>query len=93
MTGAATFHHRERVRQMTTITATATPPTPTWARLQRRLIDAAAAAAPLIVKKYTEPGGVPYVANNVDDLYELFYNWGLFYAIGGRDEMLDWALR
>ena len=78
---------------MTTITATATPPTPTWARLQRRLIDAAGAAAPLMVKKYTEPGGVPYRADNVDDLYELFYNWGLFYAIGGRDEMLDWALQ
>jgi hypothetical protein len=75
------------------ITATNIEDPPAWARLQRQLIDAAGAAAPLMLKKYTEPGGVPYYANDVDDLYELFYNWGLFYAIGGRDEMLDWALQ
>ena len=71
-------------------TATAPPP---WAVLQRQLIDAVNSAAPLMLEKYTEPGGVPYFADDVDDLYELFYNWGLFYAQGGRGEMLDWALQ
>ena len=66
---------------------------PGWALLQRQLIGAINMAAPLMLKKYTEPGGVPYYADAVDDLYELFYNWGLFYAIGGDDKMLDRALQ
>ena len=75
------------------VAATEITAPPGWALLQRQLIEAANRAAPLMLEKYTEPGGVPYYANDVDDLYELFYNWGLFYAIGGCDSMLDWALQ
>ena len=63
---------------MPALDATEITAPPGWALLQRRLIDAVNAAAPLMLAKYTEPGGVPYCANDVDDLYELFYNWGLF---------------
>ncbi len=66
---------------------------PGWALFQRRLIDAVNTAAPLMLNKYTERGGAPYYADDVDDLYELFYNWGLSYAIGGDEKLLDGALR
>ena len=75
------------------LVAAQSAPVPEWAHLQRRLIDAVNAAAPLMLARYTEPGGVPYYADDVDDLYEMFHNWGLFYAIGGRDEFLTWALQ
>ena len=66
---------------------------PDWALLQRHLIDAINTAAPMMLDKYTERGGAPYYANDVDDLYELFYNWGLIYAIGGNEKLRDGALR
>ena len=78
---------------MVSVTASRKGPAPEWAVLQRRLIDAVNEAAPLHIEKYTEPGGVPYYADDVDDLYEMFYNWGLFYALGGREELLTLALQ
>lgn len=78
---------------LVSVTASRKGPPPEWAVLQRRLIDAVNEAAPLHIAKYTEPGGVPYFADDVDDLYEMFYNWGLFYALGGREELLTWALQ
>ena len=78
---------------LVSVTASRKGPAPEWAVLQRRLIDAVNEAAPLHLEKYTEPGGVPYYADDVDDLYEMFYNWGLFYALGGREELLTLALQ
>ena len=78
---------------LVSVKATEITAPPGWAYLQRQLIDAINMAAPLMLKKYTRPGGVPYYVDSVDDLYELFYNWGLFYTIGGDDKLLDLALQ
>ena len=66
---------------------------PQWALLQRQLIEVMEQAAELKVRKYSERGGVPYYADDVDDLYEMIYNWGLFYAIGADERVLDLALQ
>ena len=65
---------------------------PGWAALQRRLIDAIDAAAPIFLEKYTRPGGAliwqeEYPGDGVwaDDLYEAFFNWPLYHALGGSD--------
>ncbi len=65
---------------------------PGWAVLQRWLIETMNDAAPLVVDKYTERGGTPYYADDLDDLYEIFFGWGLFYAIGGSERVLEMAL-
>lgn len=78
---------------MVAIKATDIVAPPTWALLERKLIRLMEEAAPLMVKKYAEPGGVLYFVDDLDDLYEVCYNWGLFYAIGANDELLNLALR
>ena len=75
-----------------TVTAGTVGAPPAWAVLQRSLIETMNDAAPLIVDKYTERGGAPYYADDLDDLYEIFFGWGLFYAIGGSERVLDMAL-
>ena len=77
---------------MPTITTNTVAAPPAWALLQRRLIDVMNEAAPLIVEKYTERGSAPYYADDMDDLYEIFFGWGLFYAIGGSERVFDMAL-
>ena len=63
---------------------------PSWAVLERQLIKAIDEAAPIFVGKYTRPGGSliwreDYPGDGVwaDDLYEAFFNWPLYYALGG----------
>ena len=72
----------------------ATQPTvpPAWAVLERRLFDAIDEAAPVFLDKYTRPGGAliwqeEYPGDGVwaDDLYEAFFNWPQYYALGGSD--------
>jgi len=65
---------------------------PAWAVLQRQLIDVMNEAAPIFIDKYTRPGGSliwmeGYPGDGVwaDDLYEAFFNWPLFHALGGSD--------
>jgi hypothetical protein len=76
-----------------TITATQTASPPTWALLQRQLFEVMEQAAELKVRNYSERGGVPYYADDVDDLYEMIYNWGLFYSMGADERILDLALQ
>ena len=64
------------------VTATSLAPPPPWAFMQRRLIDTMEQATEAMLAKYTEPGGALYFADDVDDLYERFANWSLFYAMG-----------
>ncbi|HJP30122.1 MAG TPA: hypothetical protein QGF95_06170 [Candidatus Latescibacteria bacterium] len=72
----------------------ATQPTtpPAWAVLERRLIDAIDEAAPVFLDRYTRPGGAliwqeEYPGDGVwaDDLYEAFFNWPQYHALGGSD--------
>ncbi len=65
---------------------------PAWALLQRRLMDVMEEGAVALMDKYTERGGAQYYADCVDDLYEMFYDWGLFYAMGAGEVVLDKAL-
>ena len=78
--------------EIPTLTAGAVGAPPSWALLQRRLIESMNDAATLVVEKYTQRGGAPYYADDLDDLYEIFFGWGLFYAIGGSERVLDMAL-
>ncbi len=78
--------------EMVSIRATETSPPPGWALLERELIGVMEETAPLMVRKYAEPGGAFLFADDLDDLYEACYNWGLFYAMGADASLLDMAL-
>ncbi|MBT3343703.1 MAG: hypothetical protein HN712_30450 [Gemmatimonadetes bacterium] len=74
------------------IEATQKTSPPSWAVLERRLIDAIDEAAPVFLDKYTRPGGAlvwqeEYPGDGVwaDDLYEAFFNWPQYHALGGSD--------
>ena len=77
---------------MVTVKATELSPPPAWALKQRNLISLMEEAAPMLLEKYAEPGGALYFADDLDDLYERIYNWGLFYAIGADERLLEMAL-
>ena len=72
---------------------------PAWAVLQRRLFDEVEEARRLFASRYTlADGRLRGVAefedrDGVDDLYEPFFNWPAFYALGGADEALADARR
>jgi hypothetical protein len=82
-----------RSTTLPTITATELSTLPTWALLERQLIEVMEQAAELKVSKYSERSGVPYYADDVDDLYEMIFNWGLFYAMGANERVLELALQ
>ena len=77
----------------------ATPPN--WAVLQRRLFDAIEDAAPQALARYTHPDGRLLwppspdfqSIDALDDTYESFHNWPLFYLLGGSDRFLVDAAR
>ena len=54
---------------------------PAWAVLQRQLMSTMEEGAVALMDKYTERGGAQYYSDCVDDLYEMYYDWGLFYAM------------
>ena len=66
---------------------------PAWALLERELISLMEDSGRLFAQQYFERGGATLLAEDVDDLYEQFYNFGLFYAIGADDDMLDLHFR
>ncbi|MBI1925164.1 hypothetical protein HYR99_13060 [Candidatus Poribacteria bacterium] len=75
-----------------TFTSSTRSQPPAWAVLERQLIQAIDQAAPIFLEKYTRPGGTliwreDYPGDGVwaDDLYEAFFNWPLYYALGGSD--------
>ena len=59
---------------------------PTWAVLERQLIDKMDAAGPEVLKKYTRPDGTLFwpthpdfqSIDGLDDAYESFHNWPPF---------------
>ena len=66
---------------------------PKWAVMQRHLIKTINEAAPLYLDKFTYPGGTMREHGKLDDDYESFNSWPLFYVIGGDEKILDWSLR
>ncbi len=78
---------------MVSVKATEASLPPGWALMERHLIRIMAEAADLFVDKYTRPGGGVYYVQDVDDIYEIFHNWGLFYVIGADERVLDKALQ
>ena len=70
---------------------------PTWAVLERQLIDKMNAAGPQVLERYTRPDGTLFWPTNpdfqsidgLDDAYESFHNWPLFYMLGGEARFLD----
>ncbi|MCB0128536.1 MAG: hypothetical protein KDE58_40000, partial [Caldilineaceae bacterium] len=76
---------------MVTITATTpTFPPPTWALLQRQLIELMNAATEPFLQRYVREDGELIWRNGgtgsrdgADDFYESAYNWPLFYLLGG----------
>ena len=74
---------------MVSVKATEVSAPPGWALLERRLIGLMEESAHMYVRKYTERGGGTLLAEDLDDLYEQFYNFGLFYAIGVNDSLAD----
>ena len=69
---------------------------PMWAVLERQLIDKMNAAAPEVLEKYTRPDGTLFwpthpefqSIDGLDDAYESFHNWALFYMLGGDARFL-----
>ena len=69
---------------------------PKWAVLERQLIDKMNAAGPQILEKYTRSDGTLFwpthpdfqSIDGLDDAYESFHNWPLFYMLGGDAQFL-----
>ena len=85
---------------MKTIVSSVKTAPPTWAVLERQLIDAMDQAAPIFIEKYTRPGGaLIWMEGNpgddiwADDLYEGFFNWPFFYDVGGSDYIAAMAVQ
>ena len=74
---------------MTKIEATEVVAPPAWALMERNLIALMEESGRLFARQYFERGGGTLLAEDVDDLYEQMYNFGLFYAIGAADDLLD----
>jgi hypothetical protein len=71
---------------------------PAWAVLERKLIDIMNESVYPFLQKYTREDGTiiwrdkyPNTRDGADDFYESFYNWPLFYLLGGGDHMLPLA--
>ena len=85
---------------MKTIVSSVKTAPPTWAVLERQLVDAMNQAAPIFIEKYTRPGGaLIWMEGNpgddiwADDLYEGFFNWPFFYDVGGSDYIAAMAVQ
>jgi len=78
---------------MVEVTATKVTAPPAWALMERSLIELMEESGRMFARQYFERGGGTLLAEDLDDLYEQFYNFGLFYAMGAADDMLDIHLR
>ena len=79
------------------------PMPPSWAFLERALIDLVDRSVYPYLDKYTRPDGTLHwmqrepedwqSRDGVDDFYESFVNWPLYYLLGGGDHILPLADR
>ena len=76
-----------------TVKATTVETPPDWAVMQRQLIRTMEEAAPYFMERFTRRGGTVYGEGPYDDVYEMFYNWPEFYAIGADESLYDMALQ
>ena len=67
-------------------------PLPSWALIQRQLIDFMGEATEYAARKYDRPDGTPLNVQDADDAYEAHSYRGLFYALGGSDRIGKLAL-
>jgi hypothetical protein len=77
---------------MISIQASGGEPIPSWALRQRKLIDLIDQAAGLFMEKYVHRGGTLRDHGKLDDDYECFNSWPLFYVLGGSEKVLDWSI-
>ena len=89
--GAA--ENRFGVRDLVTVEVSAPAPPPDWALWERLLLEQYHPAAIEFVRRYTRPDGTlvwrrewPGMDGS-DDGYESFYNFPLYYALGGHPEI------
>jgi len=80
-------------KDLTTIDITSPVAPPRWALMERHLFDVMHEAAVAFVKRYTRPDGTlvwrdewPGMDGS-DDGYESFFNFPLYYALGGHEEL------
>jgi hypothetical protein len=76
---------------------------PVWAYLERTLIDTMNDAIDIVLQKYLRPNGEflwppqsPEECRGVgslDDVYESFHSWPIFYLLGGADRFLELSHR
>ncbi len=76
---------------------------PSWAVLERKLIEVMSQSVHTFLAKYTHADGprqheliwrdVLPGRDGADDFYEAFYNWPLLYLLGGNDDLLALGLR
>ncbi len=78
---------------MPTVTATTLGAPPSWAILERKLIDLMTKGAHLMSRKYADRAGNWYWSDDLDDYYERSYNWCLLYSMGGDESLVDLALK
>ena len=79
--------------EMVTIEASVREAPPSWAVKQRHLIKTMNEAAPLYLDKFTYRGGTMRESRKIDDDYENFINWPLFYIMGGDEKIFDRGLQ
>lgn len=81
------------------IIATPVDKVPDWAVLERKLIDLMNDAVEPLLEKYVRPDGSllwppgdEYSGiDALDDAYESFHNWPLFYVLGGHEKFLEYS--
>lgn len=76
-----------------TITATEKSTPPAWAVMERQLIKVMNEAAPEFFHKYADENGWMPLIGKPDDMYEVFGNWALFYALGGDEKIYELGMR
>ena len=81
------------VSGLAVIRATETAAPPSWAVMERYLIDSMNRAIPEFFNKYADRSGKTPRIGKPDDIYEVSGNWPLFYALGGGDHILELAMR
>ncbi len=91
--GTARLKARVEVEGLETVAITTTDAPPEWALLERHLLEKLHPAAMEFVTKYTRPDGTliwrdewPGMDGS-DDGYESFYNFPLYYVLGGPEEI------